>query len=327
MTLVELLVVIAIIGLLAALLVPAVQGARESARSIQCRNNLKQIGMALHGFHASENSLPAGSMYWDQAYDQPLPPMPPTIVRNSPYTWAAAILPRMDAQSHFDLFRFDMAANAAANAAAMTTVMPGYVCPSDPTAATPIFDNRCPVYLDPVRQFGGWYSGCAGPIQGSCNLCSAATMPLCCQGDSNNPIGSKTGGRAPGLFVRSPTRFTFGHVRDGLSNTIMVGENVPAENSHGMIFGSNLPLAFTNVPMNSFATPAEQWQPGMTPAQWHTLQQPTVWHLFGFKSRHVGGCHLLMADGSVAFVMETIDPVIYWALGSKAGGEVASLPQ
>jgi prepilin-type N-terminal cleavage/methylation domain-containing protein len=324
MTLVEMLVVVAIIGVLVGLLIPAVQQARESARRLQCANNLKQIGLALHGHHAANNSLPAGSMYWDQTYDVPKPPMPAGLVRNSPYTWAAAILPRMEAQGHYDLFRFDKAANDATNATPMTMVVPNYVCPSDDAAANPIFDNRCPAYLDPTRQVGGWYLGSAGPINGSCNLCT--TPALCCQGDSTNPWGSKTGGKAPGLFVRSPTRYTFHHVRDGLSNTFMVGESLPAQNSHHMAFGSNSPIAAVNVPMNSFALPAEEWQPGMTPSVWHTIQASTVWHLMGYKSKHVGGCQFLMADGSTVSVAETIEPRIYWALGSKAGGEVASLP-
>ena len=253
--------------------------------------------------------------------------MPPTIARNSPYTWAAAILPRMEAQPHYDLFRFDLAANNAANAIPMTRVVPGYVCPSDDAAASPIFDNRCPVYLDPARQVGGWYMGCAGPVKGSCTLCTAANKPFCCQGDGNNPWGAKTGGKLVGLFGRSPTRSTFDQVRDGLSNTFMVGESLPADNSHGVVFGSNSPIAAVNVPMNSFVLPSEQWQPGMTPSAWHTIQSPTVWHLMGYRSKHAGGCFFLMADASTAFVAETVDPTIYWALGSKAGGEVASLPQ
>ena len=323
LTLVELLVVIAIIAVLIALLMPAVQGAREAARRVQCGNNLKQIGVALHGYHAAFQRLPAGAVH------DSTEPGVSGVVANSPLTWASAILPQLEALPHYDSFNFARVMADAANRTAVTTPVPGYVCPSDPEGSQPSRDDRCqatPAYAQ--RTLALWYPGSLGPVlpatitKGGCLFClSASSSPgnPCCQG---NVYGQN--GKGPGMFVRWAVPITFDHVQDGLSNTILAGETLPGENFHNMAFGSNMPLAVTNIPVNTFATLNEQLLPGMTDAQRHAANRHQ--RMQGYKSRHVGGCGFLRADGSMTFVDETVEPAIMWALGTKAGNEPLALP-
>src|SRR5262245_15791655 len=120
-TLVELLVVIAIIGILVALLLPAVQSAREAARRMQCGNNLKQLGLALLNYESSRGVFPfgCGGTSGGARYAQT-------------GTWAAFILPQLEQQNLFDTFDFKRHMNDPANQKAVSTIVPGFICPSDP---------------------------------------------------------------------------------------------------------------------------------------------------------------------------------------------------
>src|SRR5262245_39326625 len=126
-TLIELLVVIAIIAILIALLLPAVQSAREAARRIQCVNNLKQVGVALHNYHDALGAFPMGyaarSVYRNGATD------------TAPgWAWAAMILPQLEQAPLFDAINFRLAVERADNATAVRSMLTTYLCPSDPTS-------------------------------------------------------------------------------------------------------------------------------------------------------------------------------------------------
>jgi len=120
LTLVELLVVVAIIGILAGLLLPAVQSAREAARRTQCQNNLKQIGLALHAYHAARERFPAGCLEWRPG---------PTGPRRQ-LAWSVFLLPHLEQQPLYDSLDLSKAFDSPANAPAAATVLNVYLCPS-----------------------------------------------------------------------------------------------------------------------------------------------------------------------------------------------------
>lgn len=121
MTLVELLVVFAILGVLAGLLLPAVQGAREAARQASCKNNLKQIGLGLHAYHDLHRSLPTGCIEWRSWLS------PPT---HRQFAWSALLLPMIEQQSLHDRIDFGIPFDAPENAAAARVRIPTYECPT-----------------------------------------------------------------------------------------------------------------------------------------------------------------------------------------------------
>ena len=129
-TLIEVLVVIAIIGMLIALLLPAIQAAREASRRSTCKNNLKQIGVALHLYHDSYQSLPAGWTGFDPATQEPDPEGPPG------WGWAAALLPYLEEGNLAKAARLDLPLIDPVNTKPRATVLPVYLCPSDDDAET-----------------------------------------------------------------------------------------------------------------------------------------------------------------------------------------------
>ncbi len=117
-----------------------------------------------------------------------------------------------------------------------------------------------------------------------------------------------------GMFFRNSyrVRIQFAHISDGLSNTLAVGEDIPEHNEHGAAFYSNGDYASCHAPLNYMPNPP-------TPAAW-----PQV---MSFRSRHAGGAHFCAADGSVRFVHQTINRLTYMELCTRAGGEIAEMPQ
>src|SRR2546423_10935519 len=149
-TLIELLVVIAIIAILMALLVPAVQKVREAAARTQCRNNLKQIGLALHGYHDRNKAFPPG-------YVSAVGPNGPDDDRGPGWGWAAHILPDIEQAPLFRQIRFDKDIGDPLNTQARMTVLPIFVCPSDdglPLFAVNALGDSSP-YTTPLTDASG----------------------------------------------------------------------------------------------------------------------------------------------------------------------------
>ena len=316
-TLVELLVVIAIIGVLVALLLPAVQAAREAARRSQCSNNLKQIGLALHNFHAAKRTLPSGANYWNAATNKP----------NATGTWAMYILPYLESQSVYDLFDFEVAIWHTNNQPAVRYVIQQYACPSDAVETLLLggrVQNTPADKMNPGESMGLWYPGSMGPTKDGraantfCVFCpDSPTKPNYCCTTNLPSFGchtSETCSGGAGVFDRGYRPVTFKQITDGLSHTWMAGETLPTHCPMNGAYNNNFPTAGTTIPLNTM----EEGLPTSGNENWYRA--------CGFKSRHAGGAQFVLADGSVTFIGETIDYRLFNELGSRAGGEIVVTP-
>ncbi|MEX2141884.1 MAG: DUF1559 domain-containing protein [Pirellulales bacterium] len=302
-TLVELLVVIAIIGVLVALMLPAVQAAREASRRSQCSNNLRQLGLGVANHLSSFKTFPTSN-----GFDTPqdFTNAPSNLLSGK--GWILTVLKQLEESALYEQFRPCLTGNMNSGGgirntvcrAAMKTRLAVLECPSDgdgPRTSTSQFQ------LDGIEVTLTNYKG----VIGDTRMGDSSSVHQGAQPDCHRMT------RCPGIFWRHtryrPTQLK--HVLDGTSKTFMVGEDVPSENRHSAAFYSNGDYASCHGPLNYFPRPT-------TPAEW--------WNVMTFRSRHPGGAHFCMVDGSTQFVNETIDHKIYRALSTKAGHESASLP-
>jgi len=318
-TLVELLVVIAIIALLIGLLLPAVQGARESARRVQCGNQLKQFALALQAYHSSFDALPSGIINRNRSNPDATAVNAWQLV-SGPDTWFAEILPRLEQQARYDRFDFGVRPGTPANVNLVAEPMAGVACPSDPRGGSSVCDNRCALFVSSSaeRMLGLWYAGSLGinPIMSRCEFCNPIASVVgsdCCTGADRATTGTPTG-----MFAVAATAVRFAQVKDGTSNTILLGEALPHEDQHNGAFTTHYPVVATNIPLNNFVPDNQMPIAG---AHWLNYGQAS-----GIKSRHPGGAHVALADASTHFVAESIEPTVLRALGTRAGGDAAALP-
>lgn len=336
-TLVELLVVIAIIGVLVALLLPAVQAAREAARRTTCVNNLRQIGVAMQNYHDANNELPAATTYG--AGSPTGFAWPPLIF---PYMELQTLRSGIDAVRDQHLARPNGSARPFWNGSSFASLLEpllltpvgAFACPSDPQASDPFLDNRgnsgqgyAPGPWNPTRVHGLWYPVSIGPTNpDGCDFCpnqGKGEFKWCCTGCSWGTQGAGAygfcvdadarAGEASGLFVRHPRAYRFAEASDGLSNTVLAGETLPAHNVFNGLYNLNFPVASQSIPINLMESD------GGNPEflNWSRTS--------GFKSLHPSGANFVMGDASVHFLSESIDQFVYAALGSKAGDDVATL--
>jgi prepilin-type N-terminal cleavage/methylation domain-containing protein/prepilin-type processing-associated H-X9-DG protein len=299
-TLVELLVVITIIGILVALLLPAVQAAREAARKIQCANNLKQMGLALHNYAAAWNGyVPPGS---------PGYPKHGLFTYMLPYLEQQALYDRLDiAENKYDTFsephRFD--------------VVSTYICPSWPYLS---------VYRTGVSFPGALtlYQGVAGAYPG--------TPPVVDNGNGavpNNGMfgwGGTVTGNVKGVFARR-----FADVTDGLSTTLAIGEfgeiDVKADSTYYLCSippGNVRPWvcsSWTN-PLGLYASKVLVYAINTRVSR----SDGAAFNHLPMTSFHPGGANFLIADGSVVFLLETIQMDLYQKLGAVNDGKMAVMP-
>ncbi len=313
-TLIELLVVIAIIAVLVALLLPAVQQAREAARRSQCKNNLKQYGLALANYHDVYNIFPIGSdtlrVWWGAG-------------STSNYlNWQARILPQIDQAPLYNQINWAM--NDAADQIladgqkVQAHVMPYALCPSDGhMIQNPIWGQ-----VAQTNYCGSMGSQGNVSTNSSCNQWQQfAIMVNPNNADTPDPT------QVSGMFNRMGAPIGIFNVTDGTSNTIHVGEVLPSCNDHaggGMwqTNGMGDAHASTIVPINTYNTCNYP-----TGVQWGQVSNtlctdPGNWNWsWGFRSMHVGGAQFLFVDGSVHFLSQNINMQTYQRLGGKADGQ------
>ncbi|MGY8767061.1 MAG: DUF1559 domain-containing protein [Pirellulales bacterium] len=288
-TLVELLVVIAIIGILIALLLPAVQQAREAARRMSCTNNMKQLGLASHNYHDTFGSFPSG--YIATTSDNKTP-----FAHGEPgWGWGALILPYMEqGNASNSLIHFNLPIADSANLAARQYYVPGYSCPSD--NAPEIFELAAESHSHgtgtgsgPTKIPTANYVGVFGTIE--LDTCENTPIGQICKGDG---------------VMHHNSRIRFADITDGTSHTMMVGERTSD-------FGFSTWVG--SVAEGEEAIARILGVADHSPNDDHG-------HLDDFSSRHPGGANFLYCDGSVHFIPEVIDLINYRALATRSNGEV-----
>ena len=343
-TLIELLVVIAIIAVLIALLLPAVQSAREAARRLQCTNNLKQIGLALHNYHDIHLTFPMGAGSGMQDYQ----------VYQAKQAWSslAAILPQLELTPIYNACNFSWGINAGGtsmaryiNETVWSTQIKTFLCPSDPNAgaAQLVASNN--------------YYGSVGTTTNLSN--------------SNASIASMANVPTSGFFAFQRS-YSLRDCTDGLSNTVAYSEAVVGAATQafgqrriGLKQVSSIPASalLTDASSNPTATltgiaactaawkgggggsvdiqRGKLWSHGciaqslfntvVTPNssldQWthcSNINSTALGNYSNADSFHPGGVNTLMGDGSVRFFKDGLSQRIWWALGTRAGGEVVS---
>ncbi len=311
-TLVELLVVIAIIGILVGLLLPAVQAAREAARRMQCSNNLKQLGLAMHNYHDSHNTFPSGFI------TNVVPPAQigtasmMSVTQLSHWSWGAFILPYIEQGNLFNSLNVSgstLHANLAtpAGLAALTTPLPTFMCPSDPGPALNNFDQR--LADDPANANAAWYNRHV-TSNGTDRIAIAKSnyvMSACSSVSTTPPIWPQYGPATGVAWLNSKCRIA--DMSDGTSNTVMVGER--SFRVHNLNVGAGNALGFSSTvctPGTSAGIKAAAMcvlglaYNGINFSTTNRVHQPR-----GFHSTHVGGAQFVLGDGSVHFVSQNID--------------------
>ncbi len=292
-TLIELLVVIAIIAILIALLLPAVQQAREAARRTQCRNNLKQLGLALHNYHDRAGMFPYGVRGG---------------VRLNRDCWMQQILPEFDQAPLYNTYMAQTPANVQDISNAVKQVkIPGLMCPSDP--------------------FAGSFTGIGGQIgfHGNYVVCAGNnSVPV------GNPVADTVPG-LNGIFWHFSS-CKFRDITDGTSNTILAGEvlirsNATAEGwgDAGWYWGGanwgSYGFSTANTPNTPVVDRTYRCK-STTNTRAPCVSNTGSGNAENYaRSMHTGGVHILMADGAVRFISENIDRGAFQGLGTRASGE------
>lgn len=281
-TLIELLVVLAIIGILLALLIPAVMMARESARRTQCRNTLKQIGLGLHNYHDTYDRLPPGWVGVDLETGKQ------AVTGLNGWGWGARVLPFLDASPLYSTFDFQVSMLDEKNARGIASPRTDLRCPSDDMAPRGTLRDAAGQTLAEVSTAS--YVGNFGT--GDLNACDGFAPGRPCVGN--------------GVLYHNSS-IDFEQVKDGLSNTLLVGERR------------------TDLQRDWLST----WTGYVSGGRWGAARilgvadqasgNEPAFH--EFHSHHSGGVHLLIADGTVRFVGREISRKVLQGLGTRAGAE------
>ncbi len=317
-SLVELLVVIAILAILAALLLPAVQQAREAARRVQCKNNLNQIGTALHAYHDTHSVLPPGAMAKSSVrvgevhcfkWPDPVMYQGSTIY----FGWRTFILPQLEQATNYHEIDFDVGWNTPfraphcnqsrpdiENSTKVGTTISSFLCPSAQHIKIP-GNPGCPdLGVTHYYGNGGKYDGNPRSACGG----APGTLEL--------PTGS--------FSINS--RVQLKGITDGTSQTLLVGEGWPSNPRIWAIGGVS----------NGYRHPHRTYtresylhsRVGMNQPSLREVHSGQITTYFPFASAHAGGVHFVFCDGHVSFLNENMDHNVYASLFSRNGNETIS---
>ncbi len=328
-TLIELLVVIAIIAVLIALLLPAVQQAREAARRTQCKNNLKQMGLALHNFHDTYTRFPPGGAADQQPFGTVSPP-----VNNWGSGWMVYILPYVDQAPIFSSWQFygNSGVFNANNMALITSKkVPGYYCPSSP------LPTLC---RNVTGVAAGNYVGVSGSING--------VIPNFNETRTINLSNAGTVGAGGVLYPNSQIQFR--DITDGTSNTMAITEHGDfitdtgntkqdwrASQPWGWQIGTSDPGSIYPTPV-TYGNLAGDARSSNCITMRYAINRKTGWTdntaTTGVgsyvaanippNSAHTGGVHILMCDGAVRFISDNLDMGTLGRLSVRDDGQVVS---
>ena len=301
-TLVELLVVIAIIGILIALLLPAVQAAREAARRMQCSNNLKQMALAVLNYESQVKCFPICIAHYDEGGAE-----------GNGLSWMVGILPFMEQQALFDALNLNGNAYPDGhgifnpeNHALIREPVEAYLCPSD-NARKMVKTNIWLAVPSDLPLAITDYAGVMGPHDlGNSSLFGG--LPDC------HNYNAYHYDECAGTFWRHShlAPVTIASFLDGTSNTIIIGEVLPKVDDFKAWALGNTSFACTHAPINYKAPePVDAWD-------WKNQE--------GYRSRHPGGAQFAWGDGHVTFLSDTINMDVYRGLSTRALGETVSQP-
>lgn len=328
-TLVELLVVIAIIGVLVALLLPAIQAAREAARRAQCQNNFKQVALGLQNYHTSYGAFPPGGVhrvYKCTGYLDVVDTSDISQLRGAG-NWGVVLLPFIEENTTYDVFDFSFPYNVYPNADttkysddAGGHTIKTYLCPTDPQNEVADLVSVTGTITRPGRT--------PDEDVGITNMCATAdSIDWTCDGihqrgdRSSAAVGATliddpvVGPRyKPDGIMYNLSRTRIAQVTDGTSNTLLVGEVTGAYGLPGGDYQAHNWIVWTML----------DTERGINGP--NTIVGDGTWDYrnMTFSSYHSGGCHFALADGSAHYLTEGIDSSILRSLTSRAGGEVIS---
>jgi len=312
-TLIELLVVIAIIAVLIGLLVPAVQKVRQAAARMSCQNNLKNLGLAVHNYHDSNNRIPydcspesGQSSAWGMG--------------GTNWSWIAHLFPYFEQDNLYNQIAgiggtgsidnvtlSQAAASSSGNLLAVQIKI--LLCPADNAGQGPRTNAA-----DLSGQIGQTnYQGVSGA---NWQWGESRWNPVLGANGSYNGLAA-----GDGMFYRGDgsKKIKLTDITDGTSNTFMIGEDIPERNQWCSWPYSNNAVATCAIYPNARDPNGLIYTAGLSGAQYNNASWPNA---YSFKSKHTGGLNFCYGDASVHFISESISPAAYRAMATMAGGEV-----